>query len=145
MISYKLVKNTNEASPYFEKFYAKAVHTETTDLNAMADRIQRNCSLKKSDVLGVLTELVEVLKDELQASHVVRINGLGMFKVGLRSTYADSEAEFNAATNVTGYRVNFRPEYNIVKTGQYVDEEGVTRVKRAAVADLTKDIKLKQY
>jgi hypothetical protein len=37
--------------------------TQTTDLSALAERIQRNCTAKKSDVLAVLTELVEVMQD----------------------------------------------------------------------------------
>ena len=145
MITYRLVKNNNESSPNFGRYYAKAVHTETVNLDLLAERIQRNCTAKKSDVLAVLTELVEVLRDELMASHVVKIDGFGSFKVGLKSKYAKSDTDFNTAQHITGSRVNFLPEYTVVTTGTYVDDDGNTKVKKAHVSDLTKDMKLKMY
>ncbi len=145
MISYKLMKNNNASSANYGRYYAKAVHTDTVGLDVLAERIQRNCTAKKSDCVAVLTELVEVLKDELMASHVVKIDGLGSFKVGLKSKYAKTDSEFNAAQHITGSRVNFLPEYNVVATGTYVDEEGNTKVKKVHVSDLTKDLKVKMY
>ena len=144
-ISYKLMQNTNEDSAYNGQFYAKAVHTDEINLDAIAERIQRNCSMKKSDCLAVLTELVEVMKDELQASHIVRIDGLGTFKVGIRGKYAESIAKFNPNVNIVGYKVNFRPSYTTIKTGTSVDAKGAVHIKKAAVADLTKDITVQPY
>ena len=144
-LSYKLVKNNNEASPYFNKYRAQAVIVGEMDIKAISDLIQRNCTVKKSDCMAVLTELIEVMKDALGEGKKVTLDGLGSFKVGIKGNYADSEAEYSTAVNVKGFRVNFTPAYNVVKTGSYVDEEGVTHVKKAAVADLTKDIKLRQY
>lgn len=145
MINFRLIKNNNAASSNYGRYYAKAVHTETVNLKTIAERIQRNCTVKKSDCLAVLAELVEVLKDELQASHIVKIDGLGTFKIGLKSRYAKTDSEFNASQHVYGSRVNFRPEYTVVSTGTYVDDEGNTKVKKVAIAELTKDIVLKQY
>ena len=145
MISYRLMKNNNASSANYGRYYAKAVHTETVNLDTLAERIQRNCTAKKSDCVAVLTELVEVLKDELMASHVVKIDGLGSFKVGLKSRYAKTDSEFNAAQHIYGSRVNFRPEYNMVSTGTYVDEEGNTKVKKHAEAELTKGVQYKMY
>lgn len=144
-VNYRLMKNNNASSANYGRYYAKAVHTETVGLDALAERIQRNSTAKKSDVLAVLTELAEVMKDELMASHVVKINGLGSFKIGLKSKYAKTDSEFNASQHISGCKVNFRPEYNVVSTGTYVDEEGNTKVKKTAIANLTKDMQLKQY
>ena len=94
------MQNANEDSEYFGQYYAKAVHTDEINLEKVAERVQRNCSMKKSDCLAVLTELVEVMKDELQASHSVRIDGLGTFKVGIKGSYAKTAAAFNPAKNI---------------------------------------------
>ncbi|MDO4195701.1 MAG: HU family DNA-binding protein [Prevotellaceae bacterium] len=145
MISYKLIKNNNASSANYGRYYARAVMTDEFNLEAIAERIQRNCSMKKSDVLGVLTEMVEVMRDELQASHTVRIDGLGTFKVGIKSRYAKTDSEFNAAQHIYGSRVNFRPEYSVVATGTYVDDEGNTKVKKTHISDLTKDLKFQMY
>ena len=71
--------------------------------------MQRNCTVKKSDILAVLSELVETMTDQLQNSVRVKINGLGSFKIGLISKPSDTVAEFSSK-NVTGMRVNFQPE-----------------------------------
>lgn len=145
MISFKLIKNNNETSPNFGRYYARAVMTDEFNLEAIADRIQRNCSMKKSDVLAVLTEMVEVMRDELQASHTVRIDGLGTFKIGIKSSYAKSDTDFNVSQHIHGCRVNFRPEYSVINTGTYVDDDGNTKVKKVHVSDLTKDVKYQMY
>lgn len=110
MIFYKLRKNNNEKSDQFGKIYGRAVSTNMTDTETIAERIQRNCSVKRSDVKAVLTELSEVMSDELKASHSVKIDGLGIFKVGLTTKPADTEEDFKASTNVSGMRINFQPE-----------------------------------
>ena len=144
-VKYKLMQNANEDSEYFGQYYAKAVHTDEINLEKVAERVQRNCSMKKSDCLAVLTELVEVLKDELQSSHKVVIDGLGTFKVGIKGTYAKTAAAFNPSKNISGYKVNFRPSYTLAKTGTYVDDEGNTKVKKAAIAELTSGIRVEAY
>ena len=144
-VKYKLMQNANEDSEYFGQYYAKAVHTDEINLEKVAERVQRNCSMKKSDCLAVLTELVEVMKDELQASHSVRIDGLGTFKVGIKGSYAKTAAAFNPAKNISGYKVNFRPSFTTVRTGTYIDDEGNLKVKKAQIAELTSGIQVQAY
>lgn len=144
-VAYKLMQCANTKSAYNGYYYAKAVITDETKLATIAERIQRNCSVKKSDVVAVLTELTEVIKDELQTGHKVTIDGLGSFKIGIKGTYAKTALAFNAGTNITGYKVNFRPTYTVEKTGTTTDADGNTVVKKAAIADLTEGIEVKQY
>ena len=112
-VLYRLQKNLNSKSSSYGKVYAKAVVTNTIDLNMLADRIQRNCSAKRSDVLAVLTELVEVMQDELQNGHKVKLDGFGSFKIGIRGTTAESVEQYKITENVKGLRVNFQPEVHI--------------------------------
>ena len=91
------------------KFYARAVHTTTIGSEQLAERIQRNCTVKKSDVYAVLIELAEVMKDELQNSNRVKIDNFGTFKINIKSTGAESEDKFTATENIVGARVRFQP------------------------------------
>ena len=78
MLNYKIYMNNNKKNlKTYKKFYARAVHLGTAQLADMAEKIQASCSVKKSDVLAVLTELAEVMTTELQDSKVVKIAGLG--------------------------------------------------------------------
>ena len=71
-VFYRLYQNNNENFVNKGKWYARATMTETVDMKKLAERIQRNCTAKRSDVWAVLTELVEVMQDELQASRETR-------------------------------------------------------------------------
>lgn len=112
-VFYRLYQNNNENFVNKGKWYARATMTETVDMKKLADRIQRNCTAKKSDVWAVLTELVEVMQDELQASHRVKLDGFGAFKIGIQSVGADSVKDFTAIKHVKGLRVIFQPETKI--------------------------------
>ena len=91
------------------KFYGRAIHPNVIDSDALAERIQRNCTVKKSDVYAVLIELAEVMKDELQNSNRVKIDNFGTFKINIKSTGAESEDKFTATENIVGARVRFQP------------------------------------
>ncbi len=100
-------------------WYGRAIYTQTVGLETLADRIQRQCSMTKGDVLAVLTELVTVMKDELQNSHVVRIDGLGSFKIGLKTVGAATEEDFTPNEYIRNYRVNFQAAKKKQHGGKY--------------------------
>ena len=110
---YKLYQDNRKNSTTRGQWYARAHMTQTTDLAALAERIQRNCTAKKSDVLAVLTELVEVMQDELQASHRVKLDGFGAFKLGMSTKGAETAKAFTPVTNVKSLHVLFQPEVHI--------------------------------
>lgn len=107
-VLYKIYRDNRPDSSNL--YYGRAVQINSIETEGLADIIQRNCSMKKSDVLAVLTELVEVMTDQLQNSMVVRLNGFGSFRVGLRTRGAEKPEEFSIARNVLGLHVNFLPE-----------------------------------
>ena len=106
-VLYRIRKDNREGSG--NKYYGKAVQLGTVDTNALAEVIQANCTVKKSDVLAVLAELVEVMTQKLQESYIVKLNGFGQFKVGIRTQGAETAEDFTAA-NIKGVKVNFLPE-----------------------------------
>lgn len=112
-VFYKLYQDKRNKSKFKGQWYARAITTTMTDTAQLAEVIQRNCTCKRSDVLAVLAELVEVMRDELQASHSVKINGLGIFRIGLATKPAIKAEEFNATKNVVGMRINFLPEVRV--------------------------------
>ena len=117
-VLYKLAKlertfKDGRQDPANGKWYAKAITVGTVTTDDLAEIIQKNCSMKKSDVQAVLTELVEVMTDKLQESYAVKINGLGIFKIGIRCKGAVERDEFSVANNIVGKHVNFLPAYTV--------------------------------
>lgn len=102
----------------YGKWYPRAVMTNTVDTNALATIMQRNCTVKKSDIVAVITELIETMQDQLQDSKRVKLNGFGTFKIGLSSTGANTAADFSVSKNVKGLHVLFQPEVKTDSEGQ---------------------------
>ena len=91
-------------------YYARAAHHDTVSIKELAQTMQANCTVKYADIVAVLAELSEVMRTELLRSNKVRIDGLGIFKVGLRSKGSKTIEEFNPQKNIIGTRILFFPE-----------------------------------
>ena len=107
-VSYRLYQNNREGK-FKGMWYARACHNGTVDIDKLADIMQANCTVKRSDILAVLSELVEVMTDQLQNSMRVKLNGFGAFKIGLKTIPAATAKEFNM-NNIKGMHVLFQPE-----------------------------------
>lgn len=111
---FKKYQNVVKNSKMFGKWYARAVVSEIVTTDQLADEIQRNASVKKSDVKAVLCELSEVMNQKLIQGGRVVLDGIGAFKVAISTTGADTEKEFTAA-NIKSVRVNFQPETRVIE------------------------------
>lgn len=90
-------------------------------LKKLAEIMQANCTVKYSDILAVLTELAEVMKTELLNSNSVKIEGLGTFRVTLKSKGCANLKEFKPQNHIIGARVRFAPEvYKDIVSGKRV-------------------------
>ena len=113
---YKTQQNTRKGGN--NMWYGRALHPTIIDLEAVAERIQLNCSMKKSDVVAVISELVEVIRDEISNSNKVHIDGLGYFYNSLRTKGALTEEAFNATENIADVYTKFLAESKKTKTGR---------------------------
>ena len=60
-LNYKIYQsNANNSTK--GKFYARASHKETVGIKELAAVMQDNCTVKHSDIVAVLSELSEVMK-----------------------------------------------------------------------------------
>ena len=109
-VLYRLSKVTSPKAKGYGKWYPRAVITQTVDTEMLATIMQRNCTLKKADIVAVISELIETMADQLQDSKRVKLNGFGSFKIGIRGEGADSAADFSTSKNIKGLHVLFQPE-----------------------------------
>lgn len=107
---YKLYQEKREGAKYLNKWYARAKITGQIDLRHLSQKIQENVSVKESDVYAVILEMVNVMKTELQNSHSVKIDRLGIFTPSISTSPAESAAAFTVNANLRSVRVNFLPE-----------------------------------
>ena len=135
-VFYRLYQNNNQQSSAYKKWYARAVVTETMTTRQLAEIMQENCTVKRSDIEAVLRELVPTMTRAMQDSKRVKIDGLGSFKIGLKTKPAASPKEFNVQANVKVLHINFLPE-------TYKDKNNNRRVtdmlNRCTVTELPKN------
>ena len=86
----------------------------------MANYIQQQASVKKSDIKAVLDELGGAMKHYFELGQKVKLDGIGIFKVGFSSIGAADKVDCTAAT-ITTRRVLFQPgkivqKYVVAKT-----------------------------
>ena len=109
-VFYRLHQDQSTGTKRSGKWYARAVPTAVINTRQLAEIVQRNCTVKRSDVVAVIEEMVEVMKDQMQDSKRVKLDGFGSFKIGIQSTGAQTAAKFSVAEHVKGLRVVFMPE-----------------------------------
>ena len=135
------VKNNNEDSHAYGKYYATAVYDKKfIETEELASFIQTQASVKKSDIKAVLDELGEALKHFFEMGQKVKLDGIGIFKVGFSSIGVDKAEDCSAAT-ITTRRILFQPETERVVVGQEKDKTtGAVKQKYVVVKTLVKDV-----
>ena len=116
-VFYRLHQDKSKNTTRSGKWYARMVPTTVVGTRQLAEIMQRNCTVKKSDILAVLDELVETMRDQLQDSKRVKLDGFGSFKIGLSSIGAATANEFSASSHIKGMHIVFSPERTSDSTG----------------------------
>jgi hypothetical protein len=111
MIVYKLVKNnqkSNNAS--YGKWYARPVITETVDLDGLAEHMaNHNSPYSKGVITGILTDMVQCIKELLLDSKAVRIDNLAIFSVGIvNSCGCAVQADYHASEYIDNVKLRAR-------------------------------------
>jgi predicted histone-like DNA-binding protein len=136
---FKKLQNQNDDSAAFGKWFATAVYDQhfiTTE--ELAEFIQTQASVKKSDIKAVLDELGGALKHFFELGQKVKLDGIGIFKVGFSSIGTDKKEDCGAQ-NITTRRVLFQPETERVVVGQE-KKDGKVKQKFVVVKTLVKDV-----
>jgi len=114
----QIYKNMTVGTKASGKFFVRAVYDKkfiTTD--ELADFIQNQASVKRSDCKAVLDELGAAMKHYFELGQKIRIDNIGIFKVGVSSSPSDTLAACTAA-NVKNRRIVFSPETEAASTGK---------------------------
>jgi len=88
-MSQKFIKsknNNNMRLTAFGKYFAKAVYDKGfIGTKQLAEFIQTQASVKRSDIVAVLDELGSAMKHFFELGQKVQLDGIGIFKVGFSS------------------------------------------------------------
>jgi len=132
-------KNNNQYNTSYGKYFAVAVYdNHFVGTDELAEFIQRQASVKKSDIKAVLQELGEAMKHFFEMGQKIKLDGIGIFKVGFSSIGVDKIEDCGAST-ISTRRVLFQPETTRVVTGQ-TRKDGKVKQKYVNSITLLKDV-----
>ena len=141
-MSQKYIKSKNNNShnaKTYGKYYAKPVYDEKfVETDEIADFIQTQATLKRSDIKAALDELGSAMKHFLGMGQKIRLAGIGIFKVGF-SSIGVSKAEDCTASTITSRRILFQPETERIVTGSG-EKNGKVVQKYVNTKTLVKDV-----
>ena len=117
MIRYKIYQNQQQKGLNAGKWFARAVSDETFDLAKLAEHMSKHNSPYSGGVIkGVLSDMVDCIKELLLDGKCVKIDDLAIFGVGIRSKAADTLEDFSLEKNITGIRLKARATGNLSTT-----------------------------
>ena len=141
-MSQKYIKTQNKNSfnaKSYGKYYAQPVYDQKfIETDEIADFIQTQATLKRSDIKAALDELGAAMKHFLEMGQKIRLSGIGIFKVGFSSIGVTSAENCTAAT-ITSRRVLFQPEVERIVTGS-AEKDGKIVQKYVNAKTLIKDV-----
>ncbi len=90
------------------KYYAQIAPVNVVNLDEVATRVSRCCTVTSHDIKAVISALQEQLIDMLRSGQSVRLGDIGSFRPTITSEACDSPEEVTAKS-VKGIRVRFTP------------------------------------
>ena len=141
-MSQKYIKtqNNNSYSQAYGKYYAQAVYDQKfIGTEELADFIQQQATVKRSDIKAVLDELGAAMKHYFELGQKVKLDGIGIFKAGFSSLGVAKVEDCTAAT-ITTRRVLFQPETERIVVGQEKKTDGTVKLKYVNAKTLVKDV-----
>ena len=133
-------KNKNSHNAAYGKYYATAVYdNHFIGTEELAEFIQTQASVKKSDIKAVLDELGGAMKHYFELGQKVKLDGIGIMKVGFSSIGVNKVEDCTSAT-ITTRRVLFQPETERVVVGQEKKPNGTVKLKYVNAITLLKDV-----
>ena len=110
MIRYILQQIKITSSKAYGKWYAKNVVEETIDLDGLSEHMSHhNSPYSKGVIKGLLTDMIQCIKELLLQGMNVKIDDLAIFSLGIKNKLAAAtEEDFTVSKNIEGVKLKAR-------------------------------------
>ena len=97
---------------------ASLVHERRVETRELAQRMRETSHmLRESLSLAMLTNLADVVKNELLQNRTVHIDGLGTFSLQVKAEVVESPQAFRRNCHIQGFKVHFRADKHLLPNG----------------------------
>lgn len=110
MVRYILQQIKITSSKAYGKWYAKNVVEETINLDGLSEHMSHhNSPYSKGVIKGLLTDMIQCIKELLLQGMNVKIDDLAIFSLGIKNKLAAvTEEEFTVSKNIEGVKLKAR-------------------------------------
>ena len=110
ILKYKMVTRRHPLNQNEQPlWYAKSVQDRTIDFEGLVTHMsEHNSPYSRGVIHGVLTDMLDCVKELVLDGKSVRLGDLGLFSVGLKTSGAKSRDRWSVATHVQGVTLNVR-------------------------------------
>jgi len=105
----KLKQYKNQTKSSYGKWYADTVYAGEVHTDDIAKKICENTTFRPGEVKGIIDELVSEMKQQLQNSKIVVLDGFGRFRLAVESKGVENEKDFNLQHSIKGVKCKFLP------------------------------------
>ena len=105
----KLIKNNIKSSSSYGKYFAKSVSQGEVTLDEIAAEACRNSGFSEGSVIGVATEIQNIMKERLREGQTIVLPGIGRFSLRVESIGVEDPKEFNIGRHITRIVCGFLP------------------------------------
>lgn len=99
----------NKALESHGRYYPRIIHSGVVGTEQMFDDIQRNQSIKRSDLNAARTAIVEKFYEYLKDGKILEIEGMGRFKIEVVAEGVDDPKDFDQRKHVKRFICRFNP------------------------------------
>lgn len=117
-VLYKTIQSTMKTKEGLKLFHPRTVYVGTVNTEKIAREIAEYSSLSPGDVKNSIDNLIQVLTRHLQASEVVTLDGLGTFRLFMKSKGKGAKTKEEVSAAQAALQVRFTSAYtrNVDKT-----------------------------
>ena len=109
MLKYRLVQDNRSNANNKGYWFARAVVENTLTLEDLARHMaDHNTPFSEGVIKGILTDMVNCIRELVLEGKAVKIPNLAIFSIGLKSTGAPTVKDFTAVKNITAFRLRSR-------------------------------------
>ena len=105
----KYAKKDSRDPEAVEMWYARAVQDRTVDFDGLVTHMsEHNSPYSRGVIQGVLTDMLDCVKELVLDGKSVRLGDLGLFSVGIVSKGALTPEDWNVSSHLKGVHLNVR-------------------------------------
>ena len=110
ILKYKMVTRRHPQNPSEQpKWYAKSVQDRTIDFEGLVTHMsEHNSPYSRGVIHGVLTDMLDCVKELVLDGKSVRLGDLGLFSVGLKTKGSKDRDKWAVSSHVLGVTLNVR-------------------------------------